>query len=377
MKLTDAFYKIAAMKHKNKAIQGSKGASKTYSILQRWLLMSCYQKDAQLCSIVSDTLPNLKTGAIRDFEKICNAEGLTVESTKVPYVFKVNNWTFEFFSVDKENKGLGGRRDRIFINEANRISWKIARQLIGRTHRECIFDYNPVESFWVHSQFVDVGDCEFVKLTYKDNQYLPESEIEAIEKHAPWGRVPDENFWRVYGLGEIGFVENMIFKGYQRFTELPEDVDLSESIGIDWGGNDPQTATKVYCDEENKRLYWVELFYASNAKDEEMFDVILNSPHYKDDQILCDHSPLQVMRAREHGLEAYNANKKGGLTVRIQLLKNYTIYVHEDSENLNREMGAYKYQERAGVISNYPDQKCDEHAIDAGAYGSLHLIRFG
>jgi phage terminase large subunit len=360
------------MKHKNKAIQGSKGASKTYSILQRWLLMCCKSNKSQLCTIVSDTLPNLKTGAIRDFGKICASEGLTVQATKSPHVFIVNNWTFEFFSVDKENKGLGGRRDRLFINEANRVSWKIARQLIGRTHKECIFDYNPVESFWVHEQFVDVNDCDFVKLTYKDNQYLPINEIEAIEKHAPWGTNPDENFWRVYGLGEIGYTENMVFKNFKTFKDLPEGIDYQETVGIDWGGRDPQASAKVYCDHKNKRLYWIELFYVSMAYDEDMFKAIIDSPHYKEDIVLCDHNPLQIMKARDYGLDAFNANKKINIVKRLSVLKNYEIFVHEDSENFVREMKNYKYQERSGTITNYPDQKCDEHLIDAATYASIY-----
>jgi len=376
MRLTKAFWKIAKLRHKNKAIQGSKGASKTYSILQRWLIMASKSKTNQLCSIVSDTLPNLKTGAIRDFEKICLAEGITPIGTKSPYVYRVNNWTFEFFSVDKENKGLGGRRERLFINESNRISWKIARQLIGRTHKECIFDYNPVESFWVHTQFVDVGDCEFIKLTYKDNQYLPDNEIEAIEKHAPWGSVPDDNFWRVYGLGEIGYTENMVFKDFKEFKELPEGIDYQETIGIDWGGTDPQSAAKVYCDHKNKKLYWIELFYVSNAMDEVMFEEIKNSPYYNNDIVLCDHSPIQIRRAIDNDLEAYKA-RKPQLVTRLSILKNYTIYIHEDSENFKREMRNYKYQERGGIITNYPDQRCDEHLIDAASYASIYSIGVG
>ena len=101
------------------------------------------------------------------------------------------------------------------------MPWKIARQLISRTHKERIFDFNPVQKFWAHEQYVDVDDCNFVKLTYKDNEYLPISEVEDIEKHAPWGTNPDENFWRVYGLGEVGYTENMILAGYKTFKELP------------------------------------------------------------------------------------------------------------------------------------------------------------
>lgn len=373
MKLTTSFKKISKTRTAlNKVIQGSQGAAKTYSILLRWILMAAKSKNVQLCSIVTDTFPNLRSGAIKDFEEICRNEGIQYYSTKTPYKFVIGKWTFEFFSVDKETKGLGGRRDRLFINEANRIPWKTARQLINRTHKERIFDFNPVQSFWVHEQFVNIGDCAFVRLTYKDNECLPKSEVDSIEKHAPWGALPDPNYWRVYGLGEIGFVEGQIF-WYEKYSELPEG-QYQTSVGMDFGWEDPCAMVKSWVDHKKKHLYWKQLFYGSRTK----YDKIMNeySSHVdfdKNDIILCDHEPRDINTIREMGFNAMSAIKNS-LPADIRTLKQYKIFIHEDSLDLQREMNAYKYQEKKGVIIDYPDQDCEEHAIDAGRYASIFTI---
>jgi phage terminase large subunit len=373
MKATTSFIKICKLKHINKVIQGSQGAGKTRSILMRWLLLASQSEEVQICSIVTDTFPNLRTGAIRDFETICRDEGIEYSGTKTPYVYVVKNWTFEFFSVDVESKGLGSRRDRLFINEATRIPWKTARQLISRTRRERIFDFNPAAHFWAHEQFVDVGDCAFIKLTYKDNEMLPSAEVESIEKHAPWGLNPDANYWRVYGLGEIGFVEGQILF-YQEFTELPGG-DMQQAIGIDWGWQDPMTAVKVWVDHKLSRVYWKQLFYASQAKESELFKTIKEAPEYNKDICLCDHDPRAVLAARKEGLAAMNASKKT-INGRIKTIKQYSLFIHSDSLDLKKEADAWKYQTtKTGEIVEYPDQKCEDHAIDAASYATVFIAR--
>lgn len=376
MKLTTAFRKIAKLTHINKVIQGSQGASKTYSILQRWILLALQGKTKQHCTIVTATYNSLRTGAIKDFENICNNSGIYYSGTKNPTILHINKWTFEFFSIDKENKGLGARRDRLFINEAGRVPWKIARQLIARTHVERIFDFNPSRSFWVHEQFVDTKDCSFLKLTYKDNKYLPEAEIDSIERHAPWGIVPDANYWRVYGEGEIGFVEGIIFR-YKKFEELPTGVRLQHMIGVDFGWNDPFTGTMTHIDRKNKRLYWREIFYASKASHSDFATVIKNDSEFNNCHIIGDASaPREIRELRKLGLKALGSDKKGGLVSDIRMIKQYELFVHKDSINLQMELDNYKWQEKNDKIIEYPDQNCDEHAIDGARGSSIILMNF-
>ena len=74
-------------------------------------------------------------------------------------------------------------------------------------------------------------------------------------------------------------------------------------------------------------------------------------------------------------INAYRANKKIQLEERVKILRQYDLYIHEDSQNLINEADAWKYQERNGIVIPYPDQKCEDHGMDAGAYGTISLIR--
>ena len=356
-------------------VQGSQGAGKTYSILMRWIFLAIRSDHHEHCTIVTSTMPALRTGAIKDFETICDENDIPRNGTKTPYVMRVGKWTFEFFSIDDELKARGGRRHRLFINEANRLPWKIARHMIARTHIEVIFDFNPHESFWAHEQYVNTEEGQFVKLTYKDNSELPASEVEAIERHAPWGSMPDENFWRVFGLGEIGMVEGMILDRYKKYKDLPADCDYAESIGCDFGGRDAMTAVKVYVDYKHRRLFWNEIYYAPSTPDADlMAEAILSSPLYNKDIVPSDHDLVCQRTLQKRGIKVLNAIK-GKLKEDLRLIKSWNLFIHEDSKNLIYEADNYKYKEVKGMLIDYPDQTCSEHAIDGGRYGTTFLIR--
>ncbi len=369
---TTAFIKICKMRDRVKIIQGSMGAGKTYSILMRWVLMALKSKDRQDCLIVSGTVPQLKAGAVRDFQAICQNMGLPVRMLKNPYRCTINLWHFEFKSVKNELDVVGGRRDRLFMNEAIRIGWKTARQLLGRTHGEVLLDFNASRRFWAHDKYKDIGRGEFVQLTFNDNEYLPETEREAILAHAPDGPLPDRNFWEVYGLGNIGLVEGKILD-HKIYKDLPEG-EYQEAIGVDFGSTDPMAVVKVYVDHGRKTLYWRELFYASKVRITDVAEAIRASPYYKDDDLICDHSPMLIRDLNDMGFNAFRANKKGGLKSDIMFLKQYSIYIHEGSQNLIKEADHWKYQNKTiggeDVLVEYPDQECADHLLDAARYGT-------
>jgi len=363
------------MKHKTKVVQGSQGAGKTFSILLRWILLAARSETKQFCSIVTATFPALESGAIKDFKTICDILGMPYRETKKPYIFRIGLWTFQFFSIDKESKGLGARRDRLYINEAKRLPWKIAKQLVSRTHVEPIFDVNPVNTFWAHTEFVNVKDCDFVKLTYKDNEELPQSEIDDIEKSAPWGLRPDPNHWRVYGLGEIGMVEGVIFK-HQLYKELPQG-DYQTAVGVDFGYKDPMAIVKAWVNHTERKIFLKEMFYGSEVK--KYSDVI--APIFeeiKTEMLYCDHQPRDQNELRILGLSVRNANKKNGITADIRAINQYELFVHEDSTALIAELCEYSYQtiETANgtEIIPYPKPNQRDHAIDAAKYSVATII---
>lgn len=376
MKFTSAFVQIAKMRKRIKIIQGSQGASKTFSILQRWVLLSQKSKTHQLCTTVTNSMPLLRTGAIKDLETILHKDNIPYKRTKNPYHYQIGNWTFEFLSFDGDQKGLGGRRDRLFINEGNRMSWATVRPLIARTHKEVIIDFNPSFRFWAHKEYVDTGDGEFVKLTYKDNEYLPEAEREEIERYAPWGSSPDENYWRVYGLGEIGFAEGVILKNAKKYSKLPEDVSFQKMYGVDFGVTHPMTLVEVNYSSEHKLLYWRELFYSPEAELEEMVKVLASQDNYEaGNPVICDNAGArEIMDLRKLGVSALACDKTSGLVSDYRRMLSHSLYIHENSKNLWREAESHRWQiDKHGEIIEYPKDS-DNHGIDAGRYPSIIMM---
>ncbi len=376
MKLTTAFLKISKMRKRVKVVQGSQGASKTYSILQIWVLQATRSKKHQLCTIVTNTMPLLRTGAIKDLETILQEDDIPFYRTKNPYHYKIGAWTFEFLSFDRDQKGLGGRRDRLFINEGPRMSWLVVRPLIARTHVEVFIDFNPSSRYWAHKQYVETGDGEFVKLTYNDNEYLPAAEKEEIERYAPGGSSPDENYWRVYGLGEIGFSEGVILKNAKKYSKFPEDVSFQKMYGVDFGVTDPLTLIEVNYSSEYKLLYWRELFYSPGAELEEMVKVLVSQDNYEaGNPVICDNAGArEIMDLRKLGVSALACDKTSGLVSDYRRLLKNKLFIHEDSKNLWKEAGEHKWQiDKDGEIIEYP-KDADNHGIDAGRYSSIIMM---
>lgn len=135
--------------------QGGTSAGKTIAIL--WVLLDYALNNAgKIVSIVSDTFPNLRKGAMRDFLDICRETGVSEIATwnKTESTLTLPNGTIiEFFSTDMMG-ALGARRDVLYINEANRITWETFSQLEVRTRHKVIIDFNPVNEFWAHTELM-------------------------------------------------------------------------------------------------------------------------------------------------------------------------------------------------------------------------------
>jgi phage terminase large subunit len=194
--------------------------------------------------IISVSYPHLEGGAIKDFKSIMIDRGYFRDSrwneTKHIYTFETGS-VMQFQSLDKLGKAHGPRRDVLFLNEANHISYKIFDQLRVRTNDFIFLDWNPTSEFWYYTEIKDKIPHDFIRLTYLDNEALPKNIIADIES-----RKGDRNWWRVYGLGELGEIEGKIYKGWQEIKEIPHEARL-ERYGLDFGyTNDPTAIVAIY-----------------------------------------------------------------------------------------------------------------------------------
>ncbi len=362
MILTTSFNKIATMGGRIRIVQGSSSASKTYSILQKLILQAKDSTESKIVSIVTDTLPNMEKGAYRDFKDILEEANIPLIGIKKPIECHIGKWTFEFFGLDDERKAKGGRREILFINEANSIKWGIARQLIMRIRETVYIDYNPDAEFWVHERYKGKPNTSFEIVTYKDNEACPQSAIDEIEAYID----TDPEWFKVYGLGIVGnLYAGKVFRNWDQADTFP---NIDYWYGLDFGfSNDPTAIIKVAKEKNSifvdEILYQIELTNADIAK-------MLKQKGYSGQIVICDSAePKSIQELKLLGINAIPADKRpGSIMEGIDYLKRHSVLLTRNSSNLLTEYKHYKWQkDRDGNFLNKPVDMFN-HGIDALRY---------
>jgi phage terminase large subunit len=344
--------------------QGGTSSSKTYSILQLLFLIAYLNKKSRIISVVSFALPHLKLGAIRDFNNILLSNNLAPDELckKTDMEYYIGNSIIEFFGTENLAKVHGPRRDILFINEANNIKYDIYTQLVIRT-RECVFiDFNPVQSFWIHEEVMPKFHHEYIQSTYLDNIYLDSNSIHQIE-----ARRHNSNWWKVYGMGEIGILEGAIFENWH-YGEF--DNYLPYSFGLDFGFNDPDAMVKVAFDHKKKIIYLDEKIYSQGNSFDQLRAMI--SQHCtRNDIITADCADARMINELKRYFNIKPVNKvKWTVAEALKLMQDWEIVITEDSKNLAKELINYVWNDkRAGVpLDGF------NHLIDAGRYRFMESI---
>lgn len=357
------------MTKKIRIVQGGTSASKTISILL-WLINLC-QSDTKptLTSVVSESIPHLKRGAIRDFRNIMIAHGYWKDSlwniSDSIYTFETGS-KMEFFSTDNGDKLRGARRDRLFMNEANNCTLDAFDQLEVRTKEFVYLDFNPTNEFWAFTDIMPLRqDWEKIILTYKDNEALSQEIIDSIEQ-----RKNRKGWWQVYGEGQLGEVEGKIYKDWAIIDEIPHEARL-ERRGLDFGyTNDPTAMVDIYY--YNGGYILDEVCYQKGMSNKEIAESIKNMTQT---MVIADSAePKSIDEIRLYGINMMPAVKgPGSINQGIQFVQQQRISVTKRSGNLIKEYRNYLWAtDKQGKILNEPEGGLD-HALDAVRYAFTSL----
>lgn len=348
--------------------RGGTRSGKTYSILQLLALIAIKSEKPRIISVVTATFPQLRTGALRDFQHIIENEGLKVRENKSEHSFRINKTLIEFFSaMDEYTKVLGSQRDILFINECNRLSYEVVRQLMVRTSEKVFLDFNPIASFWVNDQILTRDDAVVIDSTYKDNDFLSASQIAEIESHRH-----DKNWWRVYGEGKEGRIEGLVFPDWDLAESMPERCLLR--YGIDFGFNDPTAVVRVGI--RGKDLWLEELCYEQGLVSSDI-SARLEAAGVKkrSDRIIGDSAaPVQIEELHRLGWNIHPCVKgAGSIAGGINIMKGYKIHILKDSLNLQKEMLNYMWErDKNDKILDVPVDGWN-HSVDACRYAVRDL----
>lgn len=375
-KITTATHKLLALKKRIKAVCGGTSASKTYSILLI-LIDKAQSNNGLTIDIMSESYPHLEGGAIKDFKGIMQEQGYWKDDrwneTKHFYTFETKS-VIKFISVDKLGKAHGPRRDILFVNEANNISYEIFDQLMIRTNGDIWIDWNPSTEFWYYTEIKDRMDHDFVTLTYLDNEALAQPVRESIEAHRD-----NKRWWKVYGLGQLGESEERIYTGWREIDEIPHEARLWRR-GMDFGyTNDPTVLMDIY--EYQGGYILDETIYSTGLQNKPIYDLIQNLPEPKTLIIADSSDPKSIDELKLYGLNVMGAKKgQGSVYQGIQFVQGLKISITKRSVKTIKAYRNYCfYVDRDGKVTNDPDDAVHEwsNPMDAIRYGFNGVITGG
>ena len=343
--------------------QGGTGGGKTYPTLM--LITSWLQSHPdKLWTVLGLDYRHLRDGAIHDFKNIMkNAEIWEPDrwsTTEKTYTFG-NGSQLQFLSVDTMG-AHGSRRDGLFVNEANGIDYNTFDQLATRTKGKVVIDYNPSHEFWAHTELLKKhpDDCDFIILTYKDNEALSDRE---------------SNWWTVYGLGQIGSLEGNIYSGWRKATE--DDYKNAKLIryGLDFGFSNDETALVGIWRKESGEIIAQELIYKTNILGSQYGDELRKAGVDPSVLIVADAArPEIIAEIKAQGFRIVGADKNAGSVLRgIDRVKQEQIIY--DGKDLEREYLSYAWRtKRSGETLDEP-QDGNDHALDSLRYAIDELQR--
>lgn len=368
--ITTATRKVIALSKRIRAIQGGTSAGKTISVLQDLIDQSQRDETPKITSIISESFPHLKRGAMRDFISLMQETGYFDDSrwnkTDYTYTFETGS-IIEFFSADQPGKVRGPRRDRLFINEANNVPFETFEQLEVRTREVIYLDWNPTTEFWFYTEILGKrGDVDHITLTYLDNEALDAAIVASIEL-----RKNRAGWWKVYGEGQLGEVEGKIYRDWQFIDEIPHEARL-ERYGLDFGyTNDPTAIVAIYY--YNGGYLLDEILFQKGLSNKQIADTLVNQ---RKALVIADSAePKSIDEIRSYGVNIQPCTKgPGSVNQRIQMVQDQQLSVTKRSVNVIKEYRNYLWEtDRDGSVINVPEHAFS-HSMNAIEYGLSSLI---
>jgi len=356
---------------------GGTNSGKTHSILQ-YLLALCVTLPGIVVTVVGQDIPNLKKGAYRDAKHILNDtdafnQNLSSHNkSEREFRFK-NSSVMEFNSYDDAQDAKSGKRDHLFLNEANGIKKSIFDELEVRTTQQTFIDFNPTARFWAHDM-QGRDDVKWFDSTYLNNPFLEPSIRKKIEAYEPTpenikNKTANEWRWMVYGLGKVGRLEGLVFRDFEVSTDWPEKYKW-RVFGLDFGFTNSPTAL-VEIRYAHGNLYWKQHMYQTGLTNPDISEELTRLGFSDDELIVADSAEpksIEELKRKNWYIEAA-VKGKDSVNQGIDAIKRYPIIVDAGSKDLIEEFSSYQWKEdKDGKSTNKPIDSFN-HGIDAGRYG--------
>ncbi len=339
--------------------------------------------------IVRNVAKTLRTSCLNEVQKAISRLSLggcfRINRTDMTITARNNGAQMIFCGLDDVEKiksitPPNGPLTDVWIEEATEIAYndfkQLDKRLRGQTRhvKRMTLSFNPVyKTHWLYREFFSgfdesknfllSPDLLILKTTYRDNQFLTEDDVRALESER------DPYFRAVYTLGEWGATGENIFTNWR--TEDLSHLQNSEKclFGLDFGfSSDPCACVRCRYDRDQKRVYILSELYEKGLTNDALAQRLRSfAPH---SYVTCDSAePKSIADLKNHGILALPA-KKGpdSLMHGIQWLRAQEIVVDIRCTHMARELTLYQWKrDRDGQSIRQPQDR-DNHLIDALRY---------
>ncbi len=354
--------------------QGGSSSGKTYAILQVLFCIAC-EIEKQVVTIVAQDIPNLKAGALRDAQNIYTSsaavQAMVKSFNKTDRIFEFHNDSIiEFKSYDDAQDAKSGKRDYLFVNEANGIVWDVFSELALRTRKKIFIDFNPNHAFWVHDKLVGKPGVQLIISDHRHNPFLAVEMRQKIESL----KDDDPELWRVYARGLTGRISGLVLNNWQLCEKIPSSAKLV-AAGLDFGfTNDETGCLAVY--KQNGELWVDEILYEKGLTNPDISLKLTHAGLTKNIEIIADSAePKSIEELNRLGWRVTGA-KKGPDSVKnsLDILKRFSLNITRQSINLRKELESYKWKaDKLGRTLNEPVDAFN-HLVDPLRYVALNKL---
>lgn len=367
--------------------QGGTSSGKTYSIEQVLFCLAAAHPGIVI-TVAGQDIPNLKAGALRDavsividnpeieIELIGGSIRTGYNRTDRIFAFK-NRSVIEFKSYESAQDAKSGKRNFLFMNEANGIRWDIWQELEMRTRAEngiggkAFIDYNPNAGFWAHEKLMGQDRVQIIYSDHRCNPFIDQGLRDKIEGL----KTIDVELWKVYARGLTGRIQGLILSNWFVCEAIPEGAKFI-ACGLDFGfTNDETGAIEVYM--QNGELWVNEIMYETGLTNPDIAAKLRDYGISKNREIIADSAePKSIEELKRMGWYITGALKgPDSIKNSIDILKRYKINITRQSVNMRKELDRYKWKEdRTGKVLNEPVDTFN-HLIDPLRYVALNKLK--
>lgn len=353
-------------------LKGGTRSGKTWAVMQLLDYIGRKSKQARLMSVVSETMPHLKRGAIRDFKNMLTNEGVYLPKmfNETDKIYNYGKAQLEFFSADEPGKVHGPARQLLYINECINVEWEVYRQLAVRTTEKIIADYNPAWEFWADTKLAHRKDVRIIHSTYLDNDMLSAAQIAEIESN----REIDPDWWKVYGEGQTGSKEGLVIRNWDIVDGMPPRSEWKKAfIGIDFGWTNP-TAIELVVLAHGE--VWIDEIAYERGLDNPEIAAIVKDSGYADLEVIADPAePKSIKELKNAGLKCADNGIDKNIKLGVRVMNRYKKHYTKRSIGSIAENRKYRYakDKKTDEYTSEPLDK-ENHAKDAERYVFLNRL---